>query len=249
MLEGSLKHRCQSWGSRFWDGDLHEILLYNMRDILHWLPWCDPGPGTYFCSSPKLTQPFLLLSTPPIAHCCRSHTPTATATLIHSFVASRLDFCSCLYTGLPATRLSCLGRVLRSAARLIGRIHKYDHISTYMRDILSWLPARQRIEYRMGALVWRCLLGLAPVYLVEFCGPTKSARSSLSLCSADQGLLRVPFARTCAMQKRAFAVVGPSIWNGLPLSIRTLPRNLSQTFLSELKAVLFGRVGVGSASE
>src|SRR6218665_2319290 len=72
MLEGSLKHRCQSWGSRFWDGDLHEILLYNMRDILHWLPWCDPGPGTYFCSSPKLTQPFLLLSTPPIAHCCQT---------------------------------------------------------------------------------------------------------------------------------------------------------------------------------
>src|SRR6218665_694432 len=28
------------------------------------------GPGTYFCFSPKLTQPFLLLSTSPIAHCC-----------------------------------------------------------------------------------------------------------------------------------------------------------------------------------
>ena len=45
------------------------------------------------------------------------------------------------------------------------------------------------------------------------------------------------------------AVVGPSIWNGLPLSIRSLPRTLSQTFLSQVKAVLFGRVGVGSASE
>src|SRR6218665_629090 len=44
---------------------------------------------------------------------------------------------------------SCLDRVLRSAARLIGRIPKYDHISIYMRDILHWLPARQRIEYRM----------------------------------------------------------------------------------------------------
>src|SRR6218665_3321423 len=44
-----------------------------------------------------------------------------------------------------------------------------------MRDILHWLPARQRIEYRMAALVWRCLLGLAPAYLVEFCGPTQSA--------------------------------------------------------------------------
>jgi len=50
--------------------------------------------------------------------------------------------------------------------------------------------------------------------------------------------------------KRAFAaVVGPSIWNGLPLSMRSLPRTLSQTFLSQLKAVLFRRVGVGSASE
>src|SRR6218665_789345 len=108
----------------------------------------------------------------------------------------------------------------------------YDHISTYMRDILRWLPARQQIEYRVAALVWRYLLGLAPAYLVEFCGPTQSARSSLSLRSADQGLLRVPFARTSSMQKRAFAVAGPSIWNGLPLSIRSLPRTLSQTFLS-----------------
>src|SRR6218665_1289437 len=120
-----------------------------------------------------------------------------------------------------------------------------------MSDILRWFPARQRIEYRMAALLWRCLLGLASAYLVEFCGPTQSSRSSLSLRSADQGLLRVPFAHTSAMQKRAFAVVGPSILNGFPLSIRSLPRNLSQTFLSQLKAVLFGRahVGVGSASE
>src|SRR6218665_843257 len=55
---------------------------------------------------------------------------------------------------------------------------------------------RQRTEYGMAALVWRCLLGLAPAYLVEFCGPIQSAGSSRSLRSADQGLLRVPFART-----------------------------------------------------
>src|SRR6218665_2842373 len=126
---------------------------------------------------------------------------------------------------------------------------KYDHISPYMRDILHWLPDRQRIEYRMVALVWRCLLGLAPAYLVDCCGPTQSARSSFTLRSADQGLLHVLFARTYARQKRAFAVVGHSIWNGLPLSIRSLLSTLSQTFLSHLKAVLFGRVGVGSAFE
>src|SRR6218665_3884838 len=115
-----------------------------------------------------------------------------------------------------------------------------------MLDILHWLPA---IEYRMAALVWRCLLGLAPAYLVELYGPTQSARSYHSLRSAKQGLLHVPFTCTSTRQKHAFAVVGPSIWNGLPLLIHSLPINLSQTFLSQLKAVLFGRVGVGSASE
>src|SRR6218665_378845 len=50
--------------------------------------------------------------------------------------------------------------------------------------------------------------GPCSAYLVEFCGPTQSARSSRSLCSADQGLLRVPFARTSTRQKRGFAVVG-----------------------------------------
>src|SRR6218665_649582 len=99
-------------------------------------------------------------------------------------------------------------------------------------------------ELNIGWLHWYGVVCWA--YLVEFCGPTQSARSSRSLRSADRGLLRVPFARTSTRQKRASAVAGPSIWNGLPLSICSLPRTLSQTFLSQLKAVLFGRVGVGS---
>src|SRR6218665_2304754 len=98
----------------------------------------------------------------------------------------------------------------------------------------------------MAALVWRCLLGLAPAYLVEFCGPTQSARSSLSLRSAHQGLLHVPFARTSDRQKRAFAVVGPSIWNGLPLSISSLPRTLSHTFLSQLRRFYLVVLGLGA---
>jgi len=41
----------------------------------------------------------------------------------------------------------CLARVLRSAARLVGKIPKYDHVTRYiMLDALRWLPVRQRIE-------------------------------------------------------------------------------------------------------
>ena len=78
----------------------------------------------------------------------------------------------------------------------------------------------------MAALVWRCLLGLAPTSLVELRGPTLSARSSLYLRSVEQGLLHVPFARTSTVQKRAFGVAGSSIWTGFSLSIRSLPSTL-----------------------
>src|SRR6218665_3722362 len=46
------------------------------------------------------------------------------------------------------------------AARLIGGIPKFGHVSQYMLDVLHWLPAEQRISYRIASLVWRCLVGL-----------------------------------------------------------------------------------------
>src|SRR6218665_1895836 len=83
----------------------------------------------------------------------------------------------------------------------------------------------------------------------DLCRPSLSARSARHLRSAEQGLLRVPFASTSSMQCRAFSVVGPLVWNGLPLALRSLPRVFSQKFLQQLKTTLFGRAGVGSASE
>src|SRR6218665_3195007 len=86
-------------------------------------------------------------------------------------------------------------------------------------------------------------------YLTDLCRPSLSARSTRHFRSAEQGLLHVPFARTSTMQSRAFSVVGPLVWNGLPLALRSPPRVFSQKFLQQLKTTLFGRAGVGSASE
>ena len=57
--------------------------------------------------------------------------------------------CDCF---VASNRLNCLNRVLRSAARLIGRVSKFDHVSAYMWDILHWLPLRQRIEFRVAVI-------------------------------------------------------------------------------------------------
>ena len=113
----------------------------------------------------------------------RSLTPDATATLMHSFITVRLDYCCSLYVGLPACRSGCLNRVLRSAARLCGRIPKFGHVSAYMLDVLHWLPLLQRISYRIIALVWRSLLGRVDRRGRDLCCPTLSAlgrRSPLS---------------------------------------------------------------------
>jgi len=52
---------------------------------------------------------------------------------------------------------------------------------------------------------------------------------------------------TFTSQARAFLVVGPSVWNGLILPQRLLPRVHSDTFYSSLKTVFFSRSGSSGA--
>ena len=144
----------------------------------------------------------------------RSLTFNAALTLIHSFVVSRLDYCSALYVGLPVTRVGCLDRVLRSAARLVGRIPKFGHVTDYMRDVLHWLPFSQRVTYRISSLVWRCLAGVAPVYLQELCCSTLSVQRRGSLRSSKQAELLVPRSRTSIKQRRSFYIAG--LQSGIP---------------------------------
>src|SRR6218665_3927836 len=60
-----------------------------------------------------------------------------------------------------------------------------------------------------------------------------SARSSRSLCSADRGLLRVPFALTSTRQKRAFAVGAPQFgMASLCRYAHSLERFLRHSFLN-----------------
>src|SRR6218665_1857841 len=134
----------------------------------------------------------------------RSLSSGAAATLVHSFITIGLDYCLSLYSGLPSVRLASLSRVLRSAARLIGQIPKFGHVSSYVLEVLHWLPIRQRIEHRVASMVWRCQLGLAPTYLIDLCRPVSGSRSSRSMRSSVRG------------QSRACSVVAPTVWNGLP---------------------------------
>ena len=79
---------------------------------------------------------------------------------------------------------------------MIGSVPKFGHISEIMRDALHWLPDRQRIHFRLSNIVWRCVLDIAPTYLLELFILTSSCSGQQSLRSASRSDFVVPHART-----------------------------------------------------
>src|SRR6218665_2889229 len=104
-------------------------------------------------------------------------------------------------------------------------------------------------HYRISSIVWHCVFGNAPSYLLELFILTSACSGRQSLRSSSKGNFLVPRARTANRQKRAFSIVGPSVWNGLPSELRSLPRDRSSSFYKLLKTLLFGRAWAGSTSE
>ena len=118
-----------------------------------------------------------------------------------------------------------------------------------MRDVLHWLPVSQRISYRIAAMVSRCVLGCAPSYLHDLCRPVSDVAARQMLRSATKGMLLVPRARLAIRKRRPFSVVGPSIWNDLPLDLRSLLVVHPSGFYKSLKSFFFSRGWAGSAPE
>src|SRR6218665_2076398 len=104
-------------------------------------------------------------------------------------IANRLDYCSSFYCGLPQVRLQPLNGVLRAAARTIGGVSRFDHITDYMREVLHWLPVQQHIHYRISSIAWHCVLGNVPSYLLELFILTSTCSGRRSLRSASKGTL------------------------------------------------------------
>ena len=59
--------------------------------------------------------------------------------LVHSYISSKLDYCNALFLGLPDRELNRLQRIQNSAARLVSRTNKNDHITPVLKE-LHWLP-------------------------------------------------------------------------------------------------------------
>ena len=152
-----------------------------------------------------------------------------------------MDYCNAIFAGSPRYITDKLQRLLNAAARLITTTRKFDHgLTLLLHDELHWLDIPERVRYKLGVTVHRCLHDKAPKYLVDCCTPVSDIASRRHLRSASRHHLTVPRHRLSTFGRRAFSVAGPTVWNSLPDSLRD-PALSSDRFRQLLKTNLFQR--------
>ena len=71
-------------------------------------------------------------------------------------------------------------RIQNCVARLILKKRKTDHITPLFQS-LHWLPIKQRIQYKINTLCYKCITGTAPSYLcdcLQLYTPSRTLRSA-----------------------------------------------------------------------
>ena len=163
---------------------------------------------------------------------------TSCSALVHAFITGRLDYCNSLLAGIGDGLIAQLQSVMRVAARLVLRRSKFDPISSDIRDRLHWLPIRSRIDFKLGLLVYKCLHGNAPPYLVEMLQSQSEVPALHRLRSTSRGDLVVPRTLTRTFGPRSFSVSGAAFWNSLPDHLRDHSLSI-HVFKKNLKSFLF----------
>ena len=122
------------------------------------------------------------------------------------------------------------------AARIVANKRKYEHATPILRS-LNWLPARDQLYFRDAVLAFKCMSGLAPVYLSDKL-ITRSTVSKRELETRNSQMLNIPLFRTATGQKTFYYRI-VNIWNNLNNDFKV--RIDVNSFRSKLRGVLLDK--------
>ena len=160
-------------------------------------------------------------------------TQDAAKTLVHSFIASKLDLMNALLYGVPKYMLAKMQKIQNTAARIVTKTKRREHITPILAN-LHWLPIDRRIEYKILLTTFKALHGLAPGYIrdliVQYNPPRNMRSMNLSL------LHEIP-AKYVTFGERSFKFCAPKLWNKMPVNLRKIDE--LEAFKGETKTYLY----------
>ena len=116
--------------------------------------------------------------------------------------------------------MNLLPWVQNAAVKLMLGWSKYASATDALKH-LHWLPVFLRVEYKILVQVYKCLMGVAPLYLQNLLTPLTMSKRGLRLEYQVKWLV-VPFTNKQTFARHSFSVSGPFLWNPLPNELRTI---------------------------
>ena len=171
-----------------------------------------------------------------LRHIRHTLTDDAETTIASSLVGSRLDYANAILVGTSSKNINRLQHIQNTLARIVMKVppDQTRNVSTkHPFSTLHWLPVRRRIDFKIAVLTYKLLPTGHPSCLA--CKIT-SYVSERRLRSSESGTLTVPRIKT-VIGSLAFRSAAPSIWNLIPVDIRTAPS--LESFRVKLKTHYF----------
>ena len=161
-------------------------------------------------------MPVVLHAHPKINSIRRYLTEHETKSLINSTVLVRLDYCNSTYVGLPQVSLHKLQLAQNTAARVVSRTPRHEHITPTLQQ-MNWLSITKKCQMKLLVMTFKVLHQEAPQYIIDlfhWYSPARTLRSASSTSLVPQR------SKTIRFGKRLIDTSTAALWNGLPNEIK-----------------------------